>query len=741
MRWGPAPVPLRLERTSSGGAVSDAIGSSGSRGCRGDVPIDVHEPVLGRQEGNRHAVMTNPSPTASSSGGVSPTPHLSFVARYRPWISVAVHAFVFTVALLVAFGLAYNFRSVFPFRTIEMTDNGVEIMDQGGWFLWYYLPLLLLAVPLKLFAFALFRQYHGSWRYVGLRDLLGVASASYVGSFLFMVAYFALYYAYHPVVNYFSERSGVGFRQSAVFLSDLVATIGFVAVCRVLWRLYHEEVKRVTDGHRRRLLVVGADRAGETVVREIISAGERHEVVGFIDDDVSRRHNRIHGVEVLGPTSDLREIAEREEVEEILIALPGAPPREIRRIVESCQGTGVSFRTIPSVGDLIEGRVQISEIRDVDIADLLGRDPVRLDTDAIGRILGDKTILITGAGGSIGAEMCRQIARFEPQRLILLEQAENGLFEIDRELRARFPNLDVAARVADICDAARVRSIFEEDRPSTVFHAAAHKHVPLMETNPGEALKNNVLGTRVVADVAIDTGVAKVVMISTDKAVNPTSIMGCSKRVAELYVQHLSKRSHTQFVTVRFGNVLASSGSVVPIFQRQIANGGPVTVTHAEMKRYFMTIPEAAQLVLQAGAMGRGGEIYVLDMGDPVKIVDLARDMIQLSGLRPGADIEIEFTGIRSGEKLFEELSVEGEDMAKTSHPKIYIWKHRPEDWDRLREGIDKLIAVADRGDKAAIATQLAALVPEFQPLPVEESVSAGSSPSGATRVSASKPM
>jgi FlaA1/EpsC-like NDP-sugar epimerase len=671
----------------------------------------------------------------------SPRP-LGFVARYRPWISLAVHGLVFAVALLAAFGLAYNFRSVFPYRTIQMTDTGVAITERGGWFLWWYLPFLVVAVPLKLFAFALFRQYHGSWRYVGLRDLLGVASASYVGSFLFMVAYFLVFYTHHPVVDYLQERAGVGFPQSSVFLSDLVATVGLVAICRVLWRLYHEEVKRVTDGHRRRLLVVGADRAGETVVREIIASGERHEVVGFIDDDASRWHNRIHGVEVLGPTSALPEVAEREEVEEILIALPGAPPREIRRIVELCQGTGVNFRTIPSVGDLIEGRVQISEIRDVDIADLLGRDPVQLDTNAIGQILGGKTILITGAGGSIGAEMCRQIARFEPRRLILLEQAENGLFEIDRELRARFPHLDVVARVGDICDATRVRSIFEEDRPSAVFHAAAHKHVPLMEINSGEALKNNVLGTRVVADVAAETGVAKVVMISTDKAVNPTSIMGCSKRVAELYVQHLSRLSPTQFVTVRFGNVLGSSGSVVPIFQRQIADGGPVTVTHAEMKRYFMTIPEAAQLVLQAGAMGRGGEIYVLDMGDPVKIVDLARDMIQLSGLQPGVDIEIEFIGIRPGEKLFEELSVKGEDMAKTSHPKIYIWKHRPENWDRLRGGIEKLIAIADTGDKAAIVAQLGALVPEFQPAPLQLPDTAVSpSASGATRVTASKPV
>jgi FlaA1/EpsC-like NDP-sugar epimerase len=312
--------------------------------------------------------------------------------------------------------------------------------------------------------------------------------------------------------------------------------------------------------------------------------------------------------------------------------------------------------------------------------------------------------------------MCRQIARFGPQRLLLIEQAENGLFEIDRELRASFPGLDIVPCVADICDRERLDRLFATHEPSAVFHAAAHKHVPMMELNPGEAIKNNVVGTQTVADAAVAAGVAKMVMISTDKAVNPTSIMGCSKRVAELYVQQLSARTSTQFVTVRFGNVLGSSGSVVPIFRRQIEEGGPVTVTHPEMKRYFMTIPEAAQLVLEAGAMGGGGEIFVLDMGEPVKIVDLARDMIQLSGLRPDVDIDIEFTGIRPGEKLFEELSIAGEDVSVTKHPKIGIWRHRPEDWDRLCAGIRSLVAIADDAAHPEIVARLRSLVPEFQP-------------------------
>jgi FlaA1/EpsC-like NDP-sugar epimerase len=437
---------------------------------------------------------------------------------------------------------------------------------------------------------------------------------------------------------------------------------------------------------------------------------------------------------VLGPTSAVRDIAEEEDVQEILIALPSASPKEIRRIVESCQGESITFRTIPSVSDLIEGRVEVSQIRTVSIEDLLGRDPVQLDTDAIGSVLKGRRIAITGAGGSIGAEMCRQIARFEPQKLLLIEQAENNLFEIDRELRATFPQLDITPYVADILDAPRIEYVLAESKPSAVFHAAAHKHVPMMESNPGEAIKNNVQGTRIMADCSVAAGVEKMVMISTDKAVNPTSIMGCSKRVAELYVQQLSQRSKTQFVTVRFGNVLGSSGSVVPIFRRQIAEGGPVTVTHPDMKRYFMTIPEASQLVLQAGAMGQGGEIYVLDMGEPVRILDLARDMIQLSGLRPDIDIEIEFSGVRPGEKLFEELAIAGEDVSATTHPKIGIWRHRPEDWDRLCAAIDELVATADTATHMETVDRLLGLVPEFQPNGDVPSTT----PTAATRAAAS---
>jgi len=360
---------------------------------------------------------------------------------------------------------------------------------------------------------------------------------------------------------------------------------------------------------------------------------------------------------------------------------------------------------------------------------LLGRAPVTLDEGQIEKFIRGRVVMVTGAGGSIGSEMCRQIARFAPRRLVLVEQAEQNLFEIDRELRAAFDGIDVVPCIADICDRGRMLQIFGQQRPTGVFHAAAHKHVPMMELNPGEAIKNNVLGTRVVADVAATHGCEKFVMISTDKAVNPTSVMGASKRVAEMYIQALNERVNTQFVTVRFGNVLGSSGSVIPIFKQQIAAGGPVTVTHKDMVRFFMTIPEAAQLVLQAASMGEGGEIFVLDMGEPVKIVDLARDLITLSGFRPGEDIEIKFVGIRPGEKLYEELSIEGEDVSRTTHPKIGIWKKRTTEWNTLLTGIDTLLSNADGMSRGEARLGLRRLVPEFQ---LDPSTATPSAPPGA---------
>jgi FlaA1/EpsC-like NDP-sugar epimerase len=577
--------------------------------------------------------------------------------------------------------------------------------------------LLGLALPIKLAVFLFTGQYRGSWRYVGLRDLFGVTSASLVGTFFFLTAYFLLENGWawafgHTLIDQWPLQY---LRQSSVFALDWACTIAFVSAARIVVRFYYEDIQPRGGITPVRVLICGAGDAGEAVLRELFRIGRYH-CVGFLDDQVPQLGGRIHECEILGRTAQIREICERHAVEQVLIALPKASPRTIRHIVERCHGTGVLFRTIPVMTDVMEGRIQVSQLRDVDIDDLLGREEVQLDTEQIGRQLQGRRVLVTGAGGSIGSEMCRQIAAFTPERLILVEQAENNLFEIDRELRASFPTLTVLPCVADITDAPRFRAILRQQRPSTVFHAAAHKHVPMMELNPGEAIKNNIAGTVTVADACLEFGVEKMVMISTDKAVNPTSIMGCTKRVAEMYVQGLTGQGVTQFVTVRFGNVLGSSGSVVPIFKKQIAGGGPVTVTHPEMTRYFMTIPEAAQLVLQAGTMGRGGEIYVLHMGEPIRIVDLARDMITLSGLRPDIDIEIVFSGKRPGEKLHEELSNEGEDVGDTPHPKIGIWKHRPADRKTVCVSIERLLRAADSADLAMIQTELQRTVPEYCP-------------------------
>ena len=622
----------------------------------------------------------------------------STLIRHRMMVVVGLHALCFVVALLGAFALAYNFRGL------------------QDWLFELALPLMCLALPVKLVVFWRTGQYRTSWRYVGLRDMFGTVRAALISSFIFLTIYFLLENLWLSQYGTALIDRGNHLWQS-VFPLDWAATVAIISGARVLVRFYYEEVRPESAADTARVLIVGAGDAGEALLREILRMPTtRYLCVGLIDDDVPDLGGRIHSVEVVGRTEQIRDICIELGVEEVLIALPHASPKFIRRLIEECEGLGVQFRTVPPMTDVIAGRVQVSQIREVDITDVLGRAEIELDVDRIGEQLHGQRVLVTGAGGSIGSEMCRQVARFGPRRLILVEQAENALFEIDRELKRTYREVDSVPYIVDIIDRVRLRKIFAEEQPSVVFHAAAHKHVPMMELNPSEAIKNNIGGTAAVADTALEAGVARMVMISTDKAVNPTSVMGCSKRVAEMYVQGLTARGGTDFVTVRFGNVLGSSGSVVPIFRKQIAEGGPVTVTHPEMTRYFMTIPEAAQLVLQAGTMGRGGEIYVLHMGEPVKIVDLARDMITLSGLRPGVDIEITFVGMRPGEKLFEELSHEGEHVGDTAHPKIGIWKHRVNDSDELARQIASFVLEADQLTPAQIRTELSRLVPEFMP-------------------------
>lgn len=614
---------------------------------------------------------------------------------HRMVLSVATHTLLFVLSWFLAFCLAYNFKNF------------------DRWFAEFFLPLLPIIVIIKLMVFVLSGQHRGWWRYVGLRDVFSVSAAAWWSSVLVMVLYYGL--ATAPVLGIpIDPFAGEDFPDS-VFLLDLAGTVALVCGARIAVRLYHEEVRPVADGAAPLLLILGAGNAAENAVREILRMPVlQYRIVGFLDDDPAKQGARIHGIEVIGTIDNVKEICAEQKVDEILIAMPSASRQQIRRVVDLCKNTNLRFKTLPAMADLIAGKATVSQIRDVDINDLLGRAPVRLDEDVIGAFLKDRTVMVTGAGGSIGSEMCRQIARFAPQRMLLVEKSENFLFEVERELRGAFPELDFVPLIADITDEGRMNSLFARERPSAVFHAAAHKHVPMMEYNPGEAIKNNVRGTQVIADAAARSGCEKFVMISTDKAVNPTSVMGASKRIAEMYIQGLNERSQTHFVTVRFGNVLGSSGSVVPIFKQQIARGGPVTVTHPDMVRFFMTIPEAAQLVLQAASMGRGGEIFVLDMGEPVKIVDLARDLITLSGLKPGEDIEIVFSGIRPGEKLYEELSTEGEDISQTAHPKIGIWRNRPVDWEALNTWISDSLVRANQFSREELRRHIKTIVPEF---------------------------
>jgi len=626
----------------------------------------------------------------------------AWARSHRLLLSWFAHIGLFVLSWFLAFGLAFNFLN----------------FDQ--WLTRYWLPLLPVVVLVKVVIFGYSGLYRGSWRYVSMRDFLRVLRAAWFSSVVILIIYYTLINIEFVATTLglgnleFSPFGGKKAPDSVVVL-DFAGTIALICGARMLVRLYHEEVQPVSEGSTPKLLILGAGNAGENVVREILRQPVlEYRVEGFLDDDNAKWGAQIHGVEVLGGISQVNQICDELGIDEILIAMPSASRQQIRRVVELCRNTNVRFKTLPAIADLITGRMQVQQIRDVDIRDVLGRAPVQLDEDAIAHFIDGRTVMVTGAGGSIGSEMCRQMARFRPKRLLLVEQAEQNLFEIDRELRANFPEIDFVPYIADICDAARLSAIFERERPTAVIHAAAHKHVPMMEHNPGEAIKNNVRGTRTVADTAARYGTEKFVMISTDKAVNPTSIMGASKRVAEMYIQALNERVATQFVTVRFGNVLGSSGSVVPIFKEQIARGGPVTVTHKDMVRYFMTIPEAAQLVLQAASMGEGGEIFVLDMGEPVKIVDLARDLITLSGFRPDEDIEIVFTGTRPGEKLYEELSIEGEDVVHTRHPKIGIWQRRAEPWEPLLRSIEDLLTDANGLTREAARTRLKQIVPEF---------------------------
>jgi FlaA1/EpsC-like NDP-sugar epimerase len=604
----------------------------------------------------------------------------------RLWLILAFKVVLISASFLFAFLLCYDLRA-----------------EHADWEIFGSLifPVLLI----KLAVFWVMGLNHGWWRYVSIPDVLNLCLANLVASAL--VLFF---------VTFGSGLTGVP--RSLFLLDGMVCVLSGCGI-RFLTRAWRESyfpMGAATNGNGKRVLIVGAGYAGQMIVKEMrVNPSLKISVLGFIDDDPSKQNQRFQGIPVLGSQTELADMCRKHDIEEIIIAIPSATGRELRRIVDSCRNARVKFKTLPGVGELIDGRVTVQQIKEVALEDLLGREPISLDKDSIEAYLKGKRILVTGAAGSIGSEICRQIAPFQPERIILFDKAETPMFFLERELRQKFPALSLSAVIGDIRHRTHTASMFDEYRPEVVFHAAAYKHVPMMEANPEAATNNNVRGTKILADAAHYFKVERFVMISTDKAVNPTNVMGASKRAAECYVQSMATFSKTNFVTVRFGNVLGSNGSVIPIFREQIRNGGPVTVTDPEVIRYFMTIPEASQLVLQAGSMGKGGEIFLLDMGEPVKILTLAEEMIRLSGLRPYEDIDIVFTGLRPGEKLFEELLLDGEGIQPTTHKKIMVARAERHDWKYLNQLFDDLYNVTQMVDTARILSTLRMIVPEFR--------------------------
>jgi FlaA1/EpsC-like NDP-sugar epimerase len=565
----------------------------------------------------------------------------------------------------------------------------------------------LLAIPVKVFILWTIGLYRRLWRYAGIVDLERILLASAVSAVVCLFIGAVLL----PATGTVTSRVPL----SVLFLDALFSTAA-VALPRLALRILGRRGRRPLEDSRR-ALIVGAGTTGEMIVKELVGHPQLGLYpVGFVDGDHTKHGHRMCGFPVLGGLDRMGELVKRYEVEEIVIAMPRATGKVVREVVQAALDCGIKARTVPSFQDIISGRVSVASLRHVEIQDLLRREPIQTSLAQVRSLATGETVLVTGAGGSIGSELCRQLATLDPSRILLLGHGENSIFDVMHELAGRFPAAELVPVIADVRDRDRMRQVFERWRPYAVFHAAAHKHVPLMEANIAEAVTNNVLGTRNVAELSAEFGVEHLVLVSTDKAVRPTSIMGATKRVAELIVQAVAELGHRNFVVVRFGNVLGSRGSVVPTFLRQIRSGGPVTITHPEMRRYFMTIPEAVQLILQAGALGRGGEVFVLDMGEPVKILDLATDLIRLSGLEPGSDIEIRFTGTRPGEKLYEELFFSSENAHPTQHPKVLRAKN-----GRLAEGvgevIDDLIEAAVEGaPEQEIRDRLARIVPDFDP-------------------------
>jgi len=567
---------------------------------------------------------------------------------------------------------------------------------------------LAASLPAKLLLCYLSGLYRRLWRYAGVAELERILLAAGLAA----VAGTLLGAALLPWSGLTPVRVPL-----SVLAMDGVFTAAVLAAPRFLIRVMRHWIPAEPAATTRRVLVAGAGAAGGALVRELRGNPQLGlRPVGFIDDDPAKHRKEMGGVPVLGGTAQLAELQQENAFDELIIAMPSAPGSVIRAVMREARSAGLPARTVPGLFEILSGRVGVSSLRPVQIEDLLRREPVRTDLDQVKALVEKETVLVTGAGGSIGSELCRQVARLGPARLVLLGHGENSIFSIHRELEERFSGLRVVPVIADVRDQPRIQAVMARHRPSVVFHAAAHKHVPLMEWNVVESVTNNVVGTRNVVEAALAAGTSHMVLISTDKAVLPTNVMGATKRVAEQLVQEAAQRSGRHFIAVRFGNVLGSRGSVVPNFLRQIEAGGPITVTHPEMRRYFMTIPESVQLVLQAAVLGRGGEVFVLDMGEPVKIVDLARDLIRLSGLEVDRDIEIKFTGVRPGEKLYEELFFGAEVAVATNHPKV-LCSRQADVTPGMPALLDRLLReAAGPADEHALRSLLLALVPDYQP-------------------------
>jgi FlaA1/EpsC-like NDP-sugar epimerase len=581
------------------------------------------------------------------------------------------------------------------------------------------LPFILI---IKIVCFYFFDLYRGMWRYTSITDLLNIIKAVSVSTLIIIC------------LILFSHTRFIGFSRSA-FILDWCFSVLLISGCRLGIRLYYEHVngdKTITITSRqvlplffknigglKRLLIIGAGDCGEQIYREIRANPHfSYNVIGFLDDDADKIGKKIHGIPVLSTIGEIKSVVNKVKADEALIAIPSASSSQMRNVVEYCKESGIKFKTIPGIGELINGKVTVNSIRDVAYHDLLGREIIKLDERRIGDYLHEQCVLVTGAGGSIGSELCRQLCRFRPTKIILYERAESPLYEIELELKQNFGDIIIFPMLADVQDRRQLKRCFETYKPQTVFHAAAYKHVPLLELQPWKAIRNNIQGTANVVEVANKYNVGRFVFVSTDKAVQPANIMGASKRIAEMLIQSQNGCgvSETRFITVRFGNVVGSVGSVIPLFKKQIEKGGPVTVTHPEVTRYFMTIPEACQLILQAGAMGKGGEIFLFDMGTSIKIDDLARDLIRLSGFEPDVDIKIEYIGLRPGEKLYEELIIEGEDVLPTKHEKIMVRKGKECNLQLLNGKIDELAKMVEDQEVEKIKAKFQEILPEYRP-------------------------